>query len=1043
MLPSGSIIINTKNNYRREFNMSATKRRNLKKKIIGCLCLAAIAASMTAAPVVPVISNVSVISASAETIQTAVDLSQIASYVSAPPAGVTVTYEESAYYKIALQNGYNYTFSGENSADVQIYVPSDVTADINFNNATIINDEGRYYVSGDSFYSSTSIGANNCVIVNYVVPFKVDGTLRASGSLSVDTYSYYGECNAYPDPPVNQTYHDGGHQWTAPIKEGSGAINGYDFFIVKYVDENGKIIDQNFYLKDNVYTVTTLPKYYNASNNPTSIGDFPCLSFTGGSVSADKIVYARTTHTDSDSNGLCDNCGAAVQRTVTFETDGGSAIASATVPNGQKLTAPTAPTKTGCTFDGWYTDAACTIPYDFNSAVTSDFTLYAKWVVEVDLSQIVNYRNGSTTCPAGVTAAYGDDDHNIIELKLADGSYKFKGTNLVSGAYVDVKIIVPTGVTASIEFAEGSSIINDNGIYALTNGFYSQHHLGDDCYIREYSVPFNVEAGGSLTVSGSLSVDTYSYYGECCANPNPPDNETYHDGGHRWTVPLSEGGGTFTANYFTVKYVDENNKVIDENYYLGGKTYNITTLPKYYNDENQYDPNDQASINAFPCVSFTGGTVSGNKTVTARTTHTDPDSNGKCTNCGRQLVDTYTVTFETNGGSEVTAAQVTNGNTISEPTVPTRSGYKFEGWYTDRECTVSYDFNSPVTGDITLYAKWKSMAITSISVNTPPAKTFYMEGYSFDPTGLVISVTHEDSTTENVAYSAANASEFTFSPSGKLTTANRAVTITYGGKTTEQAITVNSIPSPPSRPSSSSDSTTPTTPVVKEDNEPKIDGKSGWDNISDKIDKTPDGGTVNVDMNGTTELPKDIVKDIAGKNIDLVLDMGNGITWTINGKDVTNPKTVDLSVKANVKAIPMDIINNVTGEKYSIQISLAHDGDFGFTATLTVDLGSKNNGYYANLFYYNEDKKDLEFADYSKISGGKANLVFTHASDWAIVIDKEVLGVTEDVSAGTSIATETDTLGTAGRRGIAGAVMSLTAALAAGAAVAFKRKARK
>ena len=65
--------------------------------------------------------------------------------------------------------------------------------------------------------------------------------------------------------------------------------------------------------------------------------------------------------------------------TVTFNSNGGSAVASQTVNSGGKATKPADPTKGGVSFGGWYTDAALTTAYNFNNAVTSDLTLYAKW----------------------------------------------------------------------------------------------------------------------------------------------------------------------------------------------------------------------------------------------------------------------------------------------------------------------------------------------------------------------------------------------------------------------------------------------------------------------------------------------------------------------------------------------------------------------------------------------------------------------------------------------------------------------------------------
>ena len=70
--------------------------------------------------------------------------------------------------------------------------------------------------------------------------------------------------------------------------------------------------------------------------------------------------------------------------TVTFDANGhGTAPASQTLwSNYEMVTEPTAPTAPLCTFQGWYTDAACTNQWNFNSIVTGDMTLYAKWNVQ-------------------------------------------------------------------------------------------------------------------------------------------------------------------------------------------------------------------------------------------------------------------------------------------------------------------------------------------------------------------------------------------------------------------------------------------------------------------------------------------------------------------------------------------------------------------------------------------------------------------------------------------------------------------------------------
>ena len=64
---------------------------------------------------------------------------------------------------------------------------------------------------------------------------------------------------------------------------------------------------------------------------------------------------------------------------VTFEANNGSKPVIVEVKDGETVTAPPAPTNGDFEFDGWYTNAACTEPYDFDKAVTEDITLYAGW----------------------------------------------------------------------------------------------------------------------------------------------------------------------------------------------------------------------------------------------------------------------------------------------------------------------------------------------------------------------------------------------------------------------------------------------------------------------------------------------------------------------------------------------------------------------------------------------------------------------------------------------------------------------------------------
>jgi len=77
-------------------------------------------------------------------------------------------------------------------------------------------------------------------------------------------------------------------------------------------------------------------------------------------------------------------------------------------------------------------------------------------------------------------------------------------------------------------------------------------------------------------------------------------------------------------------------------------------------------------------------------------------------NPGKAESTTYTVTFDSDGGSAVAKQTVEKGKAAAKPADPTRSGYTFQGWYLGE---TKYDFSKPVTGSITLKAKWEEKHI--------------------------------------------------------------------------------------------------------------------------------------------------------------------------------------------------------------------------------------------------------------------------------------------------------------------------------------------
>ena len=93
----------------------------------------------------------------------------------------------------------------------------------------------------------------------------------------------------------------------------------------------------------------------------------------------------------------------------------------------------------------------------------------------------------------------------------------------------------------------------------------------------------------------------------------------------------------------------------------------------------------------------------------ATTTFVMPAGNVTATATYKDIpVVTYTVTFDSNGGSAVTAQTIEEGQKATKPADPTKSGYDFKGWTLNGS---AYDFNSAVNGDITLVATWEQQQV--------------------------------------------------------------------------------------------------------------------------------------------------------------------------------------------------------------------------------------------------------------------------------------------------------------------------------------------
>ena len=216
------------------------------------------------------------------------------------------------------------------------------------------------------------------------------------------------------------------------------------------------------------------------------------------------------------------------------------------------------------------------------------------------------------------------------------------------------------------------------------------------------------------------------------------------------------------------------------------------------------------------------------------------------------------------------------------------------------------------------------------------------------------------------------------------------------------------------------------------------------------------GETVAVNMRKedgslATELPVDILNAVRGKDVNVVLDMGT-YSWIINGNDITaeNLSAINLEVVLDAVAVPNEIVAQKAGEQPVRQISLTHNGEFGFAAKLSINMGSEYAGEYANLYYYSP-AEELEFMNAGLIKeDGNVELAFSHASDYVIVVDEDRTEAETVVVENTEEAEDTETISTesvnveaekeSGSSGMRVAVIAIIAVIIAAAFVITKKK---
>ncbi len=330
---------------------------------------------------------------------------------------------------------------------------------------------------------------------------------------------------------------------------------------------------------------------------------------------------------------------------------------------------------------------------------------------------------------------------------------------------------------------------------------------------------------------------------------------------------------------------------------------------------------------------------------------------------------TYQWQQSTDSGSSWTAINDATGDsyTISS-TTSSMNNYQYR-------CVVKNASGVSVISNaatLTVQAKPASVPVTGVTLNKT-ALSLTVGGTET----LTATITPDNATNKNVTWSSdtpsvasVNNGVVTAVGAGKATIT---VTTGDGSFTATCAVTVEEPYTPP-----------PYIPPTKTPSEQAID----------KIEDAKEGSTVKITLRtGQTKLDKEVFEELAGRDVTLEISLPGGVTWTVNGEDI--PQTADLTdldmgVSLNTSTIPVDLINAITGEIGTVQLTLKHDGPFGFTMTLTAPVGKENKGLWANLYHYDEDAEEMVYQTAAQVDeDGNVALPFDHASQYALVLDSK------------------------------------------------------
>ena len=443
--------------------------------------------------------------------------------------------------------------------------------------------------------------------------------------------------------------------------------------------------------------------------------------------------------------------------TVSFVTNGGSAIEPITQEYGTVLVAPEDPVRDHYTFAGWYSDEDLLTEYVFSTMPDIDFTLYAKWeAVEYSITYVLNGgENGLNPDVYTVESAFDfapatKTGYTFVAWYTLPDFTSAPVSSIAAGTFGDMTLYANYSInsyTISFDSAGGSAVTSITQEYNTAvsapaapsrNGYSFNGWLTEagEAFVFDKIPAYDV----ALTADWEIIEYTITYnLGGGVNDPSNPDYYTIEDETVTFAAPTRRGYafiGWFTDGDYTEEIteiptgsygeVEIHAKweiIIYEITYVGVDGLDNPNPSEYtveddiafadifrlgYTYHGLYAESEfQTVVTGIPQGTIGNVTVYAKYTVNTYEVWLD----------GKNEAD-YTVSFDLGGGKGDIAAQHIVGDTALEyPAIPERSGYLFGGWYQTEDCTGNaYDFTSSVRSDITLYAKWIEIFNTAITI---------------------------------------------------------------------------------------------------------------------------------------------------------------------------------------------------------------------------------------------------------------------------------------------------------------------------------------